>query len=348
MNLTATRVTLYGRFLKQPRNTVVHQLKQMGSVSERDLTRRSDILVVGSGALSLVPSGHLLRKLRQADNLSVPVIPEARFWSMLNGESAAKATYPINTLELSLIEGLPELLNAFDVISFDGQHCRFGDVATLQSAMELYSNGHDVSSIIRLSILAKRFAPRGRHKVVPGDDYSVRLLWDDGETEIDGQGLLQLSDQPTLDDVFERALLAEAEGEIGLAIRDYEVCAHMDRSDPLAPFNLGNVLLQLDRLREAKERYSQAIGRDPKMAEAYYNRAQVEEKMNAIDLAVVDLEQALEIDPGYVDAMFNLAQLLVKVGRGVDAAMWFERFAEASSDPEAIDLALKAKRAALS
>ena len=348
MNFRGRQVALYGRFLTHSRDYAVTELARLGGVASRDLTRRSYLLVIGQGALSLVPSGHLLRQVRRAVDLGVPVIGETRFWSVIHGIDGPKPTFPVRQITPPPRDGLLELLNAFDLIVFDGENCRFGDVSVLRDTSNLIETGHEVSSAIRLTLRAQQVAPKGRHKLTISEGDSARLLWEDGETELDGQGFLSLPDQPTLDEVFEHAMLAEAEGDLESAARYYEVCAQMDRKDALAPFNLGNVLRLLNRRADARDRFSQAIARDPKFAEAYYNRALLAEACKDAEAAILDYRIALSIDAQFRDAMFNLAQLLSSEGQVSEAARWFDKFIELCSDPDELRTARRAKRAALS
>ena len=346
MEFQGARVALYGRFLTHSGGHAVSELSKLGGIAERDLTRRTDLLVVGLGALCLVPSGHLLQKLRRAENLKVPVIGETRFWALTRGIEDPAPTFPIDQLSPPVPDGLLQLLNAFDLISFDRTNCRFSDVSILRDGAQLVENGHEYSSVIRLSLKAKQVSPKGRHRMVPADN-SARLIWDDGETELDGQGLLGLPDQPTLDEVFEQALLAEAAGDLKVAVRLYELCAQMDRKDAFAPFNLANVLRQLDRNSEAHDRLSQAIARDPKFVDAHYNRALLEEEFSRPEAAIADFRTALKLDPDFEDAMFNLAQVLASRGQAAEASAWFESFIKICDDPDQIKTAKRARQAAI-
>ena len=55
--------------------------------------------------------------------------------------------------------------------------------------------------------------------------------------------------------------------------RWYELAARLDATDPVIPFNLGNVLDELGFTREAEIAYRQAIARSPDMADAWFNLA---------------------------------------------------------------------------
>lgn len=345
MDLAGARVALYGRFLSRHRSEVGRVIAQNGGQDERDLTRRTTLLVVGRGARNLIPSGSLQRKLGDAKRNNIPVLGESRFWFEQAGGIEQSPTYPLSQISSEFPDGLVDILNAFDLILLSNSNCRFGDVATLRTANELLDSGHELSSVVRVMLRARDVAPGGRHRTVAsGTD--VRLQWDDAETELDGQGLLQLQDGPSLDDVFEEAIIAEAEGDLTKAARGFELCAQMDKKDAVAPFNLGNVLEILGQSKDALRSYDQALARDSKFSEAYYNRSKIFEAAGEDQLSENDLRAALDSDPNYLDAMFNLAQHRLRLGDPKEALSLFNKFIEQCDDDEWIGIARRASNAA--
>lgn len=65
--------------------------------------------------------------------------------------------------------------------------------------------------------------------------------WESGLTTLEGQGFLPLEDAPDVDEMFEMAELCEADGLVEEAARLYSLFTSADRSDPIAPYNLGNI-----------------------------------------------------------------------------------------------------------
>lgn len=236
---------------------------------------------------------------------------------------------------------LAPLLNAFDLIQATSDHCRFGDVETLRTAATLLEDGHELSSVVRI-LLQAQSAPSGRYRIVTDDRGEPRLDWGGALTGLDGQGLLPLPDQPDLDDLFDAALLAEAEGRLHDAARDYALCARMDRRDPISPFNLANVLVKLGETQDALTHFARAISRDPGLTEAYYNRAQLWEAQGSPDRASKDLRAAITADPTYANALFNLAQLELLCGAADAAASLLERVLRVETSPDRRLIASKA------
>jgi tetratricopeptide (TPR) repeat protein len=170
-------------------------------------------------------------------------------------------------------------------------------------------------------------APTGRRKVVLGPSGKGALQWDSGLTTLEGQGFLPLDNpQAGVDELFEQAELAEAGGDHGDAAKLYDICAGADRSDPIAPYNLGNIRLALGEHAEAAVAYQRALGRDADFVEARYNLALVYEATEKLGQAAEELERVLALDPLYSDAMFNLAQLRMKEGDIATAKYHFERY----------------------
>ena len=345
MDFSGARIALYGRFLQLPREDAVRQILERGGVAERDLTRRTNLLVIGFGSRNLIPSGHLSRKTRQATQQGAKAIGETRLWAALNGASETAPTYPIDRIAPQPDAALLDLLNAFDIIEFDGNFCRFGDVATLRAATDLMEDGHELSSVVRILLRAKAVSPEGPHRTVAVDG-KARLKWGDAETELDGQGILALPEEPTLDDVFEHAMLAEAEGDLDAAERGYSICMQMDKTDPIAPFNLGNVYTALNRPSDAARHFGYAINRDRQFVEAYFNKACQLELVGNDQGAEENLEVALQLDEHYPDALFNLAQLKQKRGEPTVAVSLLNRFLALHPEEEWAEVAIKAKKVA--
>lgn len=323
MDLSGQAVVLYGRFRLRPRQAVAKAAMAAGARVQSDLTRRASLFVVGAGALNFVASGHLPTRLAEMRRRGCPALSEARFVDLLAGAAGPAATFPLDRLG-PLDRGLVDLLNGFDLIRLNGEACRFGDAGTLRDAHAL-AEEHPPAAIVEI-LLRRQAAPAGRHRLVTGGDGTPLLQWEDGVTTLEGQGVLDLGEEPSVDALFEAAMEAEAEADWPLAERLYGLCMRADRSDPVAPFNRGNVLLALGNLDEAALDYRVALARDPGFADAHYNLGRVAEKRGALGEAQRHLREALRIDPSYQDALFNLAQLELEAGRLGEARSLFQRF----------------------
>ena len=180
---------------------------------------------------------------------------------------------------------------------------------------------------MRILARARDLAPRGRHKIVLTASGQAALQWPDGLTTLEGQGVLAFDEAHAgLEDLFEAAAIAEAEGEFDEAARLYDLCARADRKDPIAPYNHGNIRLAQSAFDQAALAYQQALARDGQFVEARYNLAQALEAAGKFDAAAHELNRVLTIDASHPDAVFNLAQLRMKAGDMAEAKALYERY----------------------
>jgi tetratricopeptide (TPR) repeat protein len=302
--------------------------------------------VVGGLATALVDGGILAKRLKAARARKIPVMGERAFSAMLAGGSLGETTFPLATAlaPTSLTTDDAAVLAAFDLIVLEGDNCRFADAGVLRTAADLIEKRRSIADAVRILSRARDIAPLGRHKIVLAPSGEAALQWESGLTTLEGQGYLPLGDAgETVDDLFERAALSEAHGEQAEAARLYERCALLDRSDPIALYNLGNIHLTGQNPGEAERAYRRALERDEDFVEARYNLALALEALGREGDASVELARVIEDDPTNADALFNLAQLFLKSDVLVEARALYERYLALDPPPE---WAAKARRAA--
>jgi tetratricopeptide (TPR) repeat protein len=323
-------VALYGRFSPGVRDRLRREIITCGGAVARDLTRRSDVFVVGALAAALIDIGALPARLRTAREASVPVLGERAFSAELSGEPGpGEATLPLGSAlaQTSLSHDDAAVLAAFDLIVVADDKCRFGDQGTMRTASELLGQNRSFSEVVRILQRARDLSPTGRRRIVLRASGEAALKWEDGLTTLEGQGFLPLDDGHVgLDDLFERAALAEAAGDLEEAAHLYDQCSRADRGDAIAPYNFANIRLAQGRYDQAALAYQRALTRDPGFIEARYNLAQALEAAGKPEAAGVELDRVLESDPAYSDAMFNRAQLRMKAGEMVAAKELYERY----------------------
>jgi tetratricopeptide (TPR) repeat protein len=330
MDLRDRAVALYGRFSSGERERLQGAIVQAGGSVARDLTRRSDVLLIGALATALIDSGALAARLSTARERGVPVLGERAFAAELAGEPAG----PVATLALTTAlaqTGLTaedaDMLAAFDLIAVDADHCRFGDAGAMRTAGELLNQGRSRAEVVRILLRARELSPKGRHKIVLTPSGEAALQWQDGLTTLEGQGYLPLEAEHTsIDDLFEDAALAEGRGELDEAARLYDMCGRADRGDAIAPYNYGNIRLAQGEHQQAALAYERALARDPRFIEARYNLAQAHEAAGKTDAALIELNRVLDADPTHSDAVFNLAQLRLRAGELGPAKALYERY----------------------
>ncbi len=85
----------------------------------------------------------------------------------------------------------------------------------------------------------------------------------------------------------------------------------------------------LEKMDEAILDYTKALKLNPKMTDAYYNRAKImlERKDCEVDIKKVisDLDNALKLDENFIDALFAMAAAQKKIGDYHKALEYLER-----------------------
>ena len=346
MDLRGRSVALYGRFSAGRREAIREEIARRGGIVARDLMRRSDFLVVGALATALIDCGVLISRIRTARKRGVPVLGERAFEKALVDELRQDdATFPLATVLAStpLTSDDAEILAAFDLIALGNGNCRFSDAGTIRAAGEIVAQGRSLADAVRMLLEAREHAPSGRRKLVVTRSGDAALQWDDGLSNLQGQGLLPFgAEPPGVDELFEAAVLSEAAGESEEAAGLYDMCARAERSDAIALYNLGNIRLAQKRHRDAIVAYHRALARDSGLSEARYNLAIAFEASGKLEEASAELARLLTADPDYADAVFNRAQLLMKSGEIAAARTLYERYL--TLDPPA-DFAATARKA---
>lgn len=314
-------VTLFGRFSKLSRGDLDRLLRAKGSGAIKDLTQATTLFVVGDGATNLIARGTLDRRLAEADRRGIQIAGEMRLLDWLEGRDDPPGTLATGRASPQLVR----LLAAFDLIRVTAGKMRFQDAATLKSAEDLEAADMAQTDILQ-TLRTKRDAPRGRHRLALSPAGAPYLAWDDGATDLSGQGILDLEDLEGLEILFEEALEAEAMGDLASAARGFDQCRRADKKDPIAPFNLGNVRVAQGDPEGARLAFEIALARDPHFAEAHFNLAALLEQSGQIEQAKTHLSAAIQHAPAYADPHFNLAQLHLKADARAAALSHFQQF----------------------
>src|SRR5450432_285501 len=144
---------LYGRFSAGVRDRLQHAIAAGGGAVSRDLTRASDVLVVGALAAPLIDSGALSRRLASAGERRLPILAERVFAAELAGEpQEAKGTMPLATAlpGTGLRREDIEILTAFDLAHLAGDTCRFRDVGVFRTAGDLLFKGRSLGEVVKI------------------------------------------------------------------------------------------------------------------------------------------------------------------------------------------------------
>lgn len=135
-----------------------------------------------------------------------------------------------------------------------------------------------------------------------------------------GRGATWLRPVPTRDaDALYAQAVRTEESDPQAAVRLYADAVAADPHHADAHVNLGRLLHQQGRLREAEAHYVAALVARPTDATACFNLAVVLEDLGRVDDAIARYQETLELDPSVSDACFNLARLYEKKGEKVAA-----------------------------
>lgn len=131
-----------------------------------------------------------------------------------------------------------------------------------------------------------------------------------------GADIIQLP-LPLYEGDADECFLAAVQAEALNTARAVELYRETVARNPLhadAHVNVGRLLHQQGRLREAEAHYVAALVSRPADATATFNLAVVLEDMQRLDEAIIRYQEALALDEHLLDAHFNLGKLYERRG----------------------------------
>jgi len=332
-------VTLIGRLGAMTQRAAADAVAGKGGRVSRGVTRRTKIAVVGHGAYKLMESGVLETRLEHARAVGATCISEHTFLRKLgNGpalETIERAITPdLMARQTGLDEETIATLMLFDVFDTDNGMAGFRDLVAAREIARLLKEGADLPDIIASVFAMRRRDPdKGLSQVRLTHSASDGIVQRIGDAHADLNGQMQLpmpgaAANPSVDELFEAAEIAEEDGDYFEAESLYLRCLDLDRNDPVIAFNLGNVEREQGKLREARFFFQHALSSDPNYVEALYNLADVLDKEGSRNDAKAHLARAIKKDKNYADAIFNLAQFQFRDSEYEEAMAGYERYLE--------------------
>lgn len=127
------------------------------------------------------------------------------------------------------------------------------------------------------------------------------------------------------------------EGKFESAIENFNKSLELNKDFSVTYFFRGASYHSLGEYDEAMLDYTKAIALDPKMTDAYYNRAKVilsrKDIQNPdIQKAIKDLEKSLELDNNFADALYALAAAYKKLEDYHKCLEYIEKLLQISPD----------------
>jgi tetratricopeptide (TPR) repeat protein len=305
-------------------------------------SRKVDRVAIGEGSARTILAQGARPTLPAGLRADVALVSETALKRELGlSPAAAPAPRTLTEREVSRASGLePDELQAlalYAVVEPEGGLYRFEDLLAAREVKRLTREGHPLALVVEAAVLLRR-AGRGLADTRSGDLPEVDLAAEVSAL-VNGQAAqiaLDLGDIPEDEDtLFARAEEAEAAGDHARAERLYRLLARLDRSDPVIPFNLGNVLAAEGRDLEASLAYREALVRDRHFAEAWLNLALAAEARGRPEEADRSYAQALAARSDYPEALFSAALFHGRRGRPALAVPLWERYLAGPSPADA-------------
>jgi tetratricopeptide (TPR) repeat protein len=345
--LGAEVVTLAGRFAALPNRILAREIERRGGTVRRGLSHQTTLLAVGRHSAPLLADGRLQARLARAEEYGARCIGESALLRWLGLLPPAEPVHAALRLEelpekAGIAPELARLLELFDLIQPQDGACSFRDLVAAREIARLAATGLELAGIIMSAVEVGRGRqaagdhPLARLKLVCDEQGRLARRIGESLAELDGQLRLPLANpgNPSVDEIFEAAEEAEQQGDLAFAEALYRRCTNLDRGDPIAPFNLANVLREQGRLREAKSYLQLAVAIDPGFADGWYNLGLLLEAEGRKDLARTYLEYAAAADPDYADPLYCLAKLHFEAGELAAAARLWQRYLKLDPDSE--------------
>jgi tetratricopeptide (TPR) repeat protein len=135
-------------------------------------------------------------------------------------------------------------------------------------------------------------------------------------------------DAPDKEELCRMAYYYEEQGELAQAIEFFRAALAAGGPDAMICFQLGELLYRLDDKNAARERYYMAIEIDENFVEARANLGCVLAETGELELAMFTFQGALRYHPDYADVHYQLALVLQKLGKTLEADQHSQRFRE--------------------
>ena len=202
-------------------------------------------------------------------------------------------------------------------------------VATRQLVESIFEGPRDVLSFQDL-VLLRTARGLSEQKVPKTHAASGQQLLDLDRSQGRGASWLRPVPSRDADALFASALRLEESDPRG-ALEAYAEAVAADPHHADAHVNLGRLLHQHGRLREAEAHYVAALVSRPTDSTACFNLAVVLEDLGRLDDAIARYRETLELDAHVVDAYFNLSRLYEKKGEKLAAIRNLKDYARLSS-----------------
>ncbi|MDR1384580.1 MAG: tetratricopeptide repeat protein [Planctomycetaceae bacterium] len=136
------------------------------------------------------------------------------------------------------------------------------------------------------------------------------------------------NDAPDKEELCRMAYHCEEQNWLAQAVEYFRAALAASGPDAMICFQLGELLYRLDDKNAARERYYMAIEIDENFVEARANLGCVLAETGELELAVSTFQGTLRYHPDYADVHYQLALVLQKLGKTLEAEQHLQRFRE--------------------
>ena len=327
-------VAFTGRLASMKRAEAFALVRKHGGKPREGVTRKTNVLVVGELGWPLLDDGRPSNSLAQARSHGITVASERRFLEWL-GQSAPDAQSKTYTADqLASLSKLPnevvDQLAMFGLIEVRGASTASATSRRRGRLRACSPPGPPCPPLPGASNEIRKWLPDARLsnlKLFP--ESSDRLLVEQlkGRTDKTGQFVLDVESPATTPMPFSsppRPPKKKATSPPPSASTAGSM--NMDTADPAAPFNLGNVLRASGRNLRRRPLIAPPSRPRPDSRSAWYNLADMLDDQRRTKEAIDCLKRALDADPSYLDAMFNMGLFLQRLERHAEAAQWWRRY----------------------
>jgi arylsulfatase A-like enzyme/Tfp pilus assembly protein PilF len=148
------------------------------------------------------------------------------------------------------------------------------------------------------------------------------------------------SETPDVDVLIAYGVALAESGRPRDAMAAFDRARAVDSSNGLASANIGTIYLQSGDLMRAETAFKEALQVDPTVARAENGLGVIAANRGDNSAAITHWQRAVSLDPHDYQTLFNLGDLLRRLGRPTEARPYLEQYLrEAPPDREAVDIA---------
>lgn len=343
--LQNTSIAIVGRLARLTRARIHREVTRRGGSLAPSLAACT-LAVIGNGASSYLRHGRLVRTLGRLDGMGVSVLSERSFMRLLGlAPPPDGSARDLSVAELASLSGLSsgdvEMLALFDILEQVDGRFGFRDLILARSCRKVLEEGTELADLVAFT---------GAMDLRPGQDSVSRdssgsLVIRVGQLEIERGGQFRLplnARNLTLDEIRSEAWEAEDNEDWPRAAALYQRVLSIRPWDAVSHFNHANVLTALGRSGEAILEFRLAVHHDSGMADAWHGLGVALEDGGEVNAAIAALEQAVEADPNFVNALLRLALILFQQEAYERSVPLWQRILDLSADKATVETARKA------